>query len=99
MGIVEYIRNHRDSETGLTRPFVCADGVSFSVQASRLHYCSPRETVDPSLYKSVEVLASTELTELSEFFSARYEGDYLYSFCPIELVNSVIIGHGGINNY
>lgn len=96
MSILEYISNHRDAETGLTRPFVCADGVDFSVQASQFHYCSPRKTVDPSLYISVEVLGSTEIPELAEFFSAQYEGNYLYTFCPIDQVDSVIASHGGI---
>jgi hypothetical protein len=99
MKILEYISTHRDSRTNLTDPFVCADGTHFSVQASSSHYCSPRKTIDPSLYRSVEVLASTELTELSEFFSARYEGDYLYGFCPVDLVDSAIASHGGINEH
>ena|SRR5687767_14087325 len=75
-------------------PIVCADGTTLSVQASRLHYCEPRDNVGP--WTAVEVGYMTAQPEPSW---VRYrDGDDwrgIYGFVPVELVREHIKIHGG----
>lgn len=77
---------------------VCADGFALSIQASRHHYCSPRQDVGP--WTSVEVgFPSAAEPLLFEF--VEYETDNtdwtqsVYPYTPIEVVAAVVDLHGG----
>jgi len=44
-----------NDEFNMRERIVCQDGFSMSIQASRLHYCSPRESLINGNYDSVEI--------------------------------------------
>lgn len=72
----------------------CADGTTLSVQASRNHYCSPRNNEGP--YTKVEVGYPT--ASPPEIWKQYGESDVpIYGWAPIELVYFYIASHGGID--
>lgn len=78
------------------KPLTCADGLSFSAQASKFHYCTPRNSVGPWI--AVEIGFPTERVE--EFLEYAESPDTLtntvYGYVPVEVVEAVIEKHGGI---
>lgn len=76
---------------------VCNDGFSMSVQASKGNYSEPRAF--SSVYSSVEIgFPSEEEPLINEY--AEQSGDYtqtVYGWTPVEIVEEVILKHGGIN--
>jgi hypothetical protein len=90
-----------ESNFGMVRErVVCNDGFAFSLQASRYHYCSPRETGLES-YTHVELGYPTEgqeeLMEYAEDISNPC--DTVYGWVPTEVVDFVIMQHGGIKDF
>ena len=80
------------------RPHVkCKDGFSISVQASEIHYCSPRVNGDV-IYDNVEL----GFPNAEEGLIAEYAEDpdkptnTVYGYVPVEIVNQLIEKHGGI---
>lgn len=79
---------------------VCVDGTSLSVQASRNHYCTPRNDKGP--YTHVEVgypsirPPQVWIDEYCEDPSAPL--NTVYPYIPIELVLFFIAAHGGIDH-
>ena len=77
---------------------VCADGATISVQASRYHYCHPRDDEGP--YIKVEVGYPTNVDEMPASWK-EYAQDAdqvvadIYAFIPVELVAQFIDEHGG----
>lgn len=77
----------------------CADGNTISVQASRTHYCSPRNNWGP--YRSVEV--GYPSTSPPDSWKEYFEGDWdtddhtasVYAGVPVALVREFIEAHGG----
>ena len=74
----------------------CRDGFTMSVQASRYHYCSPRDDVGP--YSEVEVGYPSSREELLMPYAEEPDKptDTVYSYVPIEVVAKVVEKHGGI---
>jgi len=74
----------------------CVDGFSLSVQASRTHYCRPREDEGP--YSAVEVGYTSERVESFIPFAEDADNplDTIYGWVPIELVEEAIESHGGM---
>lgn len=79
-----------------TRPLnpriVCRDGESFSVQANRFAYCTPRADEGP--YTHVEVGFPT--CDMGPEWEEYNDGD-IFAWVPVELVQEVIDEHGGID--
>ena len=76
---------------------VCADGFSFSVQASEFHYCTPRVTkYEP--YKEYEVgFPSVEEESLMPYKEkANSALNAVYGYVPRKVVEEIIAKHGGI---
>jgi hypothetical protein len=74
----------------------CADGFKMSVQASRGHYCQPRE--DYGSWYLVEVGYPTARVEAFMDYIDGADSDptgTVYGYVPIETVAQVIIDHGG----
>ena len=77
----------------------CTDGTTLSVQASRFHYCRPRDDYGP--YEAVEVgFPSVEPPESwAQYFDGDWENDdrtgSVYGWVPVELVREFIQAHGG----
>lgn len=71
----------------------CPSGLTLSVQASRGHYCTPREQEGP--WTTVEVLCrDRELTTLRRYRDVT--GGALYCYVPVERLNRIIANAGGI---
>ncbi|MBR3762212.1 MAG: hypothetical protein IKK59_05660 [Lachnospiraceae bacterium] len=97
MKIAEWISNTYQRTTvygTLIRPKVmCADGFKISVQASRMHYCTPRATLaEGADYKALELGFASHKDELIEDYC---EG-LIYPYVPVEFVDKLIEKHGGI---
>lgn len=77
----------------------CVDGFNMSVQASRLHYCTPRDN-DASRYEAVEIgypnMLEADILEYAKNPDSPTET--VYGYVPVEIVDAVIIKHGGIIN-
>jgi len=79
-------------------PVICNDGEFLSVQASESHHCNPMETLEKSQfsdYNSVEIYTSLE-DDLLKRYAIDFEHEY--HFVPIDIVNTIIEKHGGIND-
>ena len=75
---------------------VCNDGFSMSVQASRTHYCDPKDDVGP--YTHVEV----GMPSAYDFYLQRYAEDpdnptgTVYGWVPADTITMCIDAHGGM---
>lgn len=77
-------------------PIICKDGYFMNIQASKFHMCNPKDTLERFEYETVEVRCSEEnISELEDF---KYSNG-LYSNVPIEIIDNIIIRHGGIDEY
>lgn len=85
------IGNHLISRTLV----VLKDGTCMSIQASRYHYCEPRDNNGP--YTHVEIgFPSRSMPELLEFAEDRDNPtDTVYSYVPVDVLNEVIKKAGG----
>ena len=106
MTVKEYLKRtieKPDNGYQLIRPRVnCEDGFSVSIQASRCHYCHPRENFLEE-YDKVELgypndYMGEEFDEYAEDFDDDGVASLntVYGFVPIELVEKLIEKHGGI---
>lgn len=79
-------------------PVVCADGFEMSVQASEVHYCSPRELLPFGDYVSWEVGFPSALEpDLMPYCEdPEHPLDTVYGYVPTATVNAVIAKHGGL---
>ncbi len=78
---------------------VCSDGYSFSVQASRGHYCLPRLDIADGMYSAVEIgnININAHPSLAEYADDEvHDGGTVYGAVPVELVNIIIATHGGM---
>lgn len=76
----------------------CVDGTTVSVQASALHYVSPRTNRGP--YRAVEVGFPSVAPPLAwEQYAEEWANPTgtVYAYIPLELVSFYIASHGGIN--
>lgn len=81
---------------------VCNDGVSLSIQASKYHYCSPRED-DAAPWYQVEVGYIRDINDKPltppDSWQEYADGDFpssVYGYVPVELVAEFIKLHGGV---
>lgn len=75
---------------------ICADGFTFNIGASLLHYCEPQDSDGP--YTSVEIgwLSQPEPLLLDYADDATEPIKTLYPFVPVDIVAEVIRKHGGL---
>lgn len=94
--INKYFQITRKHELYIFNHLICADGLILSIQASRYHYCEPRNNKGP--YTSVEIgfpnKVCPELLEYAEDINKPI--DTVYSYVPIEIVEKIIKDHGGL---
>lgn len=93
-GLVWEVGGRTDREP---RPFIsCADGFRFSVQASEMHYRTPRDNAGP--YTHVEVGYPVEKVQELMLYAEEpnYPTKTVYSQVPIEVVLEIIRTHGGM---
>ena len=75
----------------------CADGFTFSVQASETHYCSPRANGCHE-YETVEVGFPSERVEALMPYMDDDDSDptqTVYGGVPVSVVNAIVAEHGG----
>lgn len=106
MTVKEYLKKTIHKGKGIAyqeiRPRVtCKDGYEISIQASRLHYCNPRENFLEE-YESVELGYPNRYDELIDEYAEDFDDDgkactnTVFGFVPIEIVEKLIEKHGGI---
>lgn len=87
-----YSKDNEDVRPRIT----CSDGFSISIQASRHHYCLPREDMQ-SGYTHIECGYPNKYEELLD----KYAEDpgttsTVFPYVPVSLVDEVIEKHGGL---
>lgn len=93
----DYVHDHFDKHAGPVRPhIVCANGTRLSVQASRHHYCTPRDDSGP--WSAVEVWCIEAWTgrPIRPTSFGQGGGDNPYGYVPVSAVNRFIKRHGGV---
>lgn len=93
-----WLRDMRDSLLQQVPPIVCKSGLKMSVQASKNHYCSPRNDVGP--WTAVEVGFPSRLIPELEQYAGDWESptNTVYGFVPIHLVEKIIQDNGGLGD-
>lgn len=91
----EYIKTHRMNEY-MTRAITCKNGFTISVQASKHHYSRPKDSNGP--WTHVECgFPSERVEELMEWADdAQTPTETVYGYVPVEVVEKVILAHGGV---
>lgn len=78
---------------------VCADGFKISIQASRVHHCTPRSD-EAEEYEAVELGFPSEKEDLILSYMEDLDGEEftktIYPYVPIEIVDKMLEKHGGI---
>ena len=93
MKILDLIINRgQHAACDLSPKIKCADGTELSVQASSIHYCTPRLDYGP--YTSLEVGFPTSPPPDSWDDYSDGFGD-VWGYVPIEMVRQFIDNHGG----
>jgi hypothetical protein len=72
----------------VAKPIRCNDGVEISVQASKYHYCSPKDSTGP--WTHVEVMMDVDDIRVLDL---PHYGDPI-GYAPIEEVAQEILAHG-----
>jgi hypothetical protein len=77
-------------------PIICADGFKVSVQASSMHYCSPKDNLGP--YTTVELGYPSTEEELFMPYCKEPNSptQTVYACVPLKLVTQAILKHGGL---
>jgi hypothetical protein len=75
----------------------CKDGFSISIQASKYHYCTPREDIGP--YSAFELGYPSIKEELIMEYAedSNSPTDTIYGYVPLKVVENMIEKHGGID--
>jgi hypothetical protein len=80
-------------------PIVCMDGATISVQASKFHFCSPRNNDGP--YSSVEVgFPTPDFPEGAPWKENpdKPDSESVFALVPIQVVSDWIESHGGYSH-
>lgn len=96
-GVVTSIPELSYSHRAPAQPIECADGFKASLQASRFHYCEPRED-SCRRYYTIEIGFPSEIVdEWLEFAEDKNDPTgTVYGYVPVEVVLSVLNAHGGV---
>ena len=80
----------------LAPKMVCKDGFTMSVQASRTHYCQPRQDEGP--WNQVEIGFPSDKEPLLHDWAkdSSKPTKTVYGYVPVEIVDAVIAKHGGL---
>lgn len=94
MDINKYLTTDRKWEQ--VHSVKCKDGFRISVQASRTHYCTPKSNEGP--WTHVECAYPSEVPHLIMEYCEHKDTPTgsIYGFVPVELVEQLIEGHGGL---
>ena len=78
------------------KPIRCADGLTFSAQASAFHYATPRDNQGP--WTAVEIGFPNQVVDEFLKYAEDSENptDTVYGRVPVAVVEAVVEKHGGI---
>jgi hypothetical protein len=89
----------RNSKTRVTefvvKPLEFNDGVTLSVQASRYHYCIPRDNLGPWTHFECGY-PSAWLPELAPYAETPDTTETVFALVPEEVILKIIEKHGGL---
>ena len=93
----DYLVENKNKEEAFVPRIECADGFSLSVQCDKHKYCYPKEDYS-DVYTSVEVGFPSSSPEFILGYAewAEYPTETIYTYVPIELVERLILLHGGV---
>lgn len=99
MNTAEFIKETFKENNGYCfRPvIVCNDGFKMSVQGYSGHYCRPRTTQNWYLELEIGFPSQEESLIMPYAESSENPTQTVYGWVPIEIIDEVIIKHGGIN--
>lgn len=78
------------------KPIECVDGFTISVQATRHHYCTPRNNTGS--WTAVECgFPSADVPELADYKDGGdTDTESVFAYVPVEIVEAVLAKHGGM---
>ena len=79
----------------LSKRYVLHDGTILSIQASEMHYSTPRNTIGPQTTAEVHVALGNGPDDWGDYEDIE-EGVY-YGYVPIDLIEKFIADRGGID--
>lgn len=99
MTVQEYLNKTRNFTNDVyVRPgVICADGFQISIQASRVHYCYPKDE-NAENFEKVELGFPNQKDDLIMEYAEDpdYPTQTVYGYVPIEVVDKLMKKHGGI---
>jgi len=89
--------NRIKSSAYLRKRAKCADGFTVSIQASRYHYCEPKQTFSDK-FKSLELGYPSKRDKLIMPYAESPESPKrtVYPYVPWDVVEKLVKKHGGI---
>lgn len=97
MNLKQFIAITANEENIIRPELICNDGFRVSIQASKGHYCDPREFSKE--YKAFELgfpsMRSDLLTQYAENPDNQLQS--VFGYVPFEIVELLIKEHGGID--
>lgn len=92
--IPDYVNAHfAKHPSDFTRPaIICKDGTVLSIQASRGHYCSPKES--NAVHYTTAELGIFDGTWFRSLGPKQEDG--IYGWAPVEKLNAIIHRKGGV---
>lgn len=96
-----YYSNYYEDHSAhrMTECLTLKDGTTFSIQASRSHYCTPRKTIrDYKAYTHFEIgFPSVKIKELLEFAEdIENPTDTVYGYVPKNIIDKIVKSRGGV---
>jgi hypothetical protein len=74
----------------------CNDGFTVSVQASEVHYCTPRDNAGPWTHVELGYPSAACRTLLPFAEDRKCPTETIYAQVPVEVLERIIRRHGGI---
>lgn len=103
MDLKEYLKdmsNIEDSGYIVRDMIICNDGFFISIQASKRHYCTPRETLYNGEYTALELgFASKKDDLISQYAENPEDLTGIFPYVPIEVVEKLMLKHKGMISY
>jgi hypothetical protein len=94
IGELQELLHGKERGSNTIEAIVCPDGFKVSVQASRFHYCSPRED-NPDVWDEVELGFPSEVVpEWKEYAEGNDYTNTVYPYVPVSVVVAVLVQHG-----
>ena len=79
----------------LSKRYILHDGTILSIQASEMHYCTPRNNIGPYTAAEVHVALGTGPDGWGAYEHGE-EGIY-YGYVPTDLIEKFIVDRGGLD--